>query len=143
MACADHRRTPRGRDAAGPAEARQAFDDAIAVVEDLRFNVAGGDETRSRFLADRLAPYREQIALALAESRTADAFSFAERSKARALLDVMRSDRLPIADAMSEEERTRELALRTSLSSLNIQVMRAAQAASRDEARLAALQKQT
>jgi CHAT domain-containing protein len=124
-----------------PGDARRAFDEAIAVVEDLRVNVAGGDETRSRFFADRQAPYREQIALALAESRTADAFSFAERSKARALLDVLRGDRLPIAGAMTEQERKKELAFRTALSSVNSQVVMAAQAAPRDEARVTALRR--
>ena len=124
-----------------PAEARRAFDEAIAVVEDLRFNLAGGDETRSRFFADRLAPYRERIALALAESRTADAFAFAERSKSRALLDVLRSDRRPMAGAMTEVEATKELALRTALNSANSQVVVAAQATTRDETRVAALRR--
>jgi CHAT domain-containing protein len=123
------------------AEARQAFDEAITIVEGLRVNVAGGNETRSRFFADRLAPYREQIAIALAESRIADAFSLAERSKARALLDVLRSDRRPVTRSMTDDERARENALRRSLSSLNSQVLTAAQSSARDEARLLALKR--
>lgn len=119
-------------------EARRAFDEAIALIEDLRFQVAGGDDTRSQFLADRLAPYRERIALALADGQTDEAFHFAERSKARALLDVIGSDRRPIAGAMTGEERTRERELQTRLASLNGQVLLLAQAAARDEARLGA-----
>jgi CHAT domain-containing protein len=118
-------------------EAATAFEDAIALVEDLRAQV-GGEETRSRFFSDRLAPYQERIALALRAGRTAEAFVFAERSKARALLDVIRGDRAPITTAMTEAERRKEVTLRTSLASANTEVRLAAQAAMPEEARIAA-----
>jgi CHAT domain-containing protein len=133
-------RTAVGRLAAAMghvSEAATAFEDAIAVVEDLLAQV-GGEETRSRFFSDRLAPYKERIALALRAGRVADAFVFAERSKARALLDVIRGDRAPMTMTMTGAERTQEATLRTSLASANTEVMMAAQATMPDAARLAA-----
>jgi len=121
--------------------AREAFDAAIGVVEDLRVLNAGGEESRSRFFANRLAPYQERIALALEASNTADAFYFAERSKARVLLDVIRGDRIPITKAMTDAERRHEVELRTSLTSANSELLFAAQAMPRDEARVARLQR--
>ena len=122
-------------------EARDAFDAAIAVIEGMRSRNPGPDEARSRFFADRLAPYRERIALALASSDTAEALSFAERSKARALLDVIRGGALAVTTAMTDDERTQEVALRTSLSSVNSELALAARAASPDESRVSGLRR--
>jgi CHAT domain-containing protein len=54
---------------------------------------------------------------------------------------VIRSDRMPVTKAMTAPERTREVELRTSLSSVNREVLLAAQAVPRDEARIAALKR--
>jgi CHAT domain-containing protein/lipopolysaccharide biosynthesis regulator YciM len=122
-------------------EARAAFEGAIQIVEDMRVLNAAGEEGQSRFFANRQAPYQERIALALAASNTDDAFSFAERSKARVLLDVIRGDRIPITKAMTDAERRREVELRTQLTSVNSELLFAAAATPRDEARVAALQR--
>jgi CHAT domain-containing protein/tetratricopeptide (TPR) repeat protein len=122
-------------------DARAAFDAAIAVVEDMRLHSGGGEETRSRFFSDRLAPYQARIALALAGSHIADAFHVAEQSKARVLLDVIRGDRLPITNTMSDEERQREISLRTALTSVNRELQVAAQTVPRNEPRLDALRR--
>jgi CHAT domain-containing protein/Tfp pilus assembly protein PilF len=124
---------------ARPEQARLALDRAIDVVEDLRTQNRGDEETRRQFFADRLAPYHARIDLALATHHTADAFYVAERSRARALLDVIRSDRLPITKAMSPQERAREVELRRALNSINSEVAVAARAASPDAVRLAAV----
>ena len=124
-----------------PADAREAFDGAIALIEGMRSRNPGREETRSRFFADRLAPYQERIALALAASNTAEALSFAERSKARALLDVIRGDGALVTKAMTGEERARELELRTSLSSVNSELALAVRAVSPDETRVSGLRR--
>ena len=126
---------------ARPAEARTAFERAIDVVEGLRTQNRGDEETRRQFFADRLAPYHARIELALATHNTADAFYFAERSRARALLDVIRSDRQPVTKAMTTPERTREVELRRALNSVSSEVAVAVRAVPRDEARLAALKR--
>ena len=121
------------------AAARESFEAAISVVESMRVLNAGGEESESRFFADRQEPYQERIALALRSGNGADAFHFAERSKARVLLDVIRGDRMPVTKAMTDSERRHEVALRTSLTSANSELLFAAQVVPRDEARVAAL----
>jgi CHAT domain-containing protein/tetratricopeptide (TPR) repeat protein len=124
-----------------PDEARNAFDTAIALIEGMRSLNPGRDEPRSRFFADRLAPYRERIAIALAASNLAEAFSFAERSKARGLLDVIRGGGVVITKSMTGEERTHELELRTALSSANSELGLSLEAVSPDETRVSGLRR--
>jgi CHAT domain-containing protein/tetratricopeptide (TPR) repeat protein len=121
-------------------DARAAFDAAIGLIEGMRSQNPGQQEVRSRFFADRLAPYQERIALALAASDLPAALSFAERSKARALLDIIRGGGA-VTKAMTTEERRQEVDLRTALSSVNSELVLAAGAASRDEARVAGLKR--
>src|SRR4029453_13050732 len=72
-----------------PARARQSFTDAIASIENARLMVAGGVEEKQRFMEGRVLPYQEMISLLIAAGNTNEAFSLAERSKARVLLDVL------------------------------------------------------
>jgi CHAT domain-containing protein/Tfp pilus assembly protein PilF len=123
-------------------EAAKSFDDAIGMIEEERTRVAGGEENRARFFSERVTPYQERIAIAISSGKTDDALSYAERSKARVLLDVIGADRIPLTTAMSDAERERETKLRTALASLNSQILVSAQANPPDEKRLAELKKQ-
>ena len=118
--------------------ARDADDRAMAVIEDMRAQNPGAEQTRSRFFADRVAPYRQRIALALASNDVAGALSFAERSKARALLDIIGAGGGGMIKNATPDERARATALRTSLASVNMEVAVAARVTPVDEARLAA-----
>ena len=126
---------------ANPAGARSSFDAAIALVEDIRGRNPGGEETRSRFFADRLAPFQERIAMAIAQGNAAEALSFAERSKARALLDALRGNGSAIMSAMTAEERSAEVALRTSLNSASVELELVVRSATPDEARVSNLRR--
>lgn len=123
-------------------EAAKSFEDAIAVIEEERAQVAGREENRARFFSKRVAPYQERIALAISSGKVEDALYYAERSKARVLLDVIGADRVPLTTAMNEEERDGETKLRTTLASLNSQILVAGQGSSPDEKQLAALKQQ-
>jgi len=125
-----------------PEIARQAFDAAIALIEDLRTRVAGGEENRSRYFSDKLTPYHERIALALASSQPGEALYFAERSKSRTLLDATGADRAPAVRTMSQEERRKDRQFRNTLASFNSQIRFAGQQAEPDNARLATLRQQ-
>jgi CHAT domain-containing protein/tetratricopeptide (TPR) repeat protein len=122
-------------------EARAAFEAAIQIVEDMRVLNAGTEESQSRFFADRQGPYQGRIGAALATSNTADAFYFAERSKARVLLDVIRGDRAPITKALTAAEQRQEVELRTLLISVNSELLFAAAAVPRDDTRVTALRR--
>ena len=119
-----------------PVEARQALEEAITIIETLRYQVAGGVEAQQRFFQSKVSPYHAMIELLMREGRPADALTFAEYAKARVLLDVLKTGRVNSAKAMTGQEQEQESKLRSELVSLNTQVTRASQQESPDQARL-------
>lgn len=107
-----------------PAEARQAFEEAIAAVEDTRARVAGGEQEQQRFFEGQVAPYQALVGLLASQGRSGEAFAVAERAKARVLLDVLQSGRASVDKAMTAAEREREQRLRDQLVALNTQITR-------------------
>jgi CHAT domain-containing protein/Tfp pilus assembly protein PilF len=122
-----------------PDKARRAFEDAITVIEALRSQVAGGEQEQQRFFEKKISPYREMIRLLVAEEKWNEALAYAERAKARVLLDVLQSGRVNITKAMRPEERAREQKLLSEMASLNAQLMREESAARPDAPRIADL----
>lgn len=118
------------------AEARQSFEEAIAAIETLRAQMAGGAQEGRGFFEARLSPYHELVALSVERDRPADALVFAERAKARGLLDVIQHGRAAVQKAMTAEEREQEQRLKAELIMLNTLYPRAAQAARPDPQRL-------
>ncbi len=83
----------------------------IDIFEDLRGNLSS-IEVRSSFISSKYHLYETLIALLVAQGRTADAFEYIERAKARSFLDMIGnksvgSDKLrsPRAQALVDEER--------------------------------------
>ncbi len=97
---------------------------AIATIEDLRQDVAGSESERENFFEDKLEPYHRMLAVLVAAGRNADAFAYAERAKARVLLDALKNGRMQLAGLMSPEERQRDQDLRVKLGSLNARLVR-------------------
>ncbi|HKY03622.1 MAG TPA: CHAT domain-containing protein [Blastocatellia bacterium] len=120
-------------------KARLAFEEAIAVIETMRVQVAGGGQEQQRFFEDKLSPYHAMADLLVAQNNPAEALEFAERARARALLDLLFSGRVDIVKAMTGQEREQERRLRSEIISLNTRVARAAQQDRPDQARLAEL----
>ena len=50
-----------------PTEARAAFEEAIAAIEDARGHLAASDEGAAAFLSDKLDPYQQMVALLVEE----------------------------------------------------------------------------
>jgi CHAT domain-containing protein len=111
-----------------PTLARQAFEEAIATIESLRLNVVGGEQEQQRFFEDKLFPYHAMVELLLAQNQTSEALVFAERAKARVLLDVMRGGRVNVTKAMTADEQEQERSLRSELISLSAQLRQGLQA---------------
>jgi CHAT domain-containing protein/tetratricopeptide (TPR) repeat protein len=107
--------------------ARQSFINAIEVIEKMRAGVVGGEQDKQRFFEDKLAPYHSMIELLLETKSFEDALSYAERAKARTLLDVLSSGRINVNKAMTLQEQEREQALHQELALLNSQVLQANQ----------------
>jgi CHAT domain-containing protein len=123
-------------------EARLAFDEAIGKIESMRAQAAGNEQQRQYFFADKISPYSEMVALLVAQNRPAEALMYAERAKARVLLDVLGTGRSNITKALTPGEQAQERKLRQELSTLNAQAQREAAQTRPDALRLAALHKQ-
>jgi CHAT domain-containing protein/predicted negative regulator of RcsB-dependent stress response len=74
----------------GPA--RAAYDEAITATEEERSHAGGGSEPqRALFLEQRVEPYFGAVSL-LHASNPAEALTYAEKTKARVLLDLLHGD---------------------------------------------------
>jgi CHAT domain-containing protein/uncharacterized protein HemY len=122
-----------------PAQARRAFEEAIATIEGLRASVAGGEQEQQRFFENKISPYHEMIALLLDQNKPAEALAYAEQAKARALLDVLRRGRVKITKAMTAQEQEQEKKLNNDLMLLNTKISRESQSAQPDQVRLTSL----
>lgn len=75
-----------------PGPARAAFDEAIAAVEEERTHSgAGPEQQRALFLEQRVEPYFGAVSL-LHSSNPSEALAYAEKTKARVLLDLLHGD---------------------------------------------------
>lgn len=122
--------------------ARRAFLDAINTIERLREKVAGGEQARERFFADKLAPYQAMIDLSIEDNDFASAFNYAERAKGRVLLEVLGSGRANITKAMTRAELERDRTLSAEIASLNAKIVRLRGQRTTDEALLNQLRAQ-
>jgi CHAT domain-containing protein len=117
-------------------EARRAFDEAISAIEALRADVAGGEQEQQQFFADRVSPYDSIVELLVAQNKPEEALAYAERKKARALLDVISNGRVRVTKAMTADEQEKERAFDAKLFSLNSRIARESARATPDTARL-------
>ncbi len=122
-----------------PVQARRAFAEAIAVIETLRTNVAGGGEAQQSFFESKVAPYHAMVELLAHEGQTVEALRCAERAKARVLLDVLQTGRVNISKAMTTLEQEQERNLNSQRSSLNTQLSRERAHAQPNQTRLTEL----
>jgi CHAT domain-containing protein len=119
-------------------EARQAFEEAIAAIESLRAEVSG-EQIQQRFFETRILPYHAMVELLVAQNRSSEALPYAERAKARVLLDVLRSGRINVIKAMTAQEQEQERTFNNELIALNTQISRERQREQPDETRLGGL----
>lgn len=105
-------------------EASKAFTAAIAAIESLRTYSIGGESNRQNFFQNKLTSYQAMVEMLVLEGKQDEAFAYAERAKARVLLDVLRDGRIEINKALTAQERERERDLSSVLTVLNEQVAR-------------------
>jgi CHAT domain-containing protein len=116
--------------------ARQAFGEAIATIETMRAQVAGGAQDQQHFFEKSLDPYQSMIELLVDQKEFSAALGYAERAKARVLLDVLRSGRIDVTKAMTGAEQDQERGFNNQLVSLNTQISRENRRSQPDPARL-------
>jgi CHAT domain-containing protein len=122
-----------------PAEAQKSFLAAIAGIESLRREVAGGEQQQQSFLENRLSPWFGMIDVLVSQQRYAEALTFAEQSKARVLLDALQTGRANLRKTWSKEEREAEEQRRLKLVALNSQLTTESRRDKPDAARVAEL----
>jgi CHAT domain-containing protein len=115
-----------------PDAARRSYQSAIDEVELARSRIGGSEPSAAQFFEDKLTPYQAMSLLLLSRGDVDGALSYAERSKSKVLLDVLRNGRKSAARLMSAEELKQDDDLRRKLMRLNQQVIRA-QAAHADD----------
>lgn len=125
-----------------PDQAHQAFAESITATETLRAQVAGGEQEQQRFFESRVTPYHAMVEFLIAQNNPAEALTYAERARARVLLEVLHSGRINIDKAMTSQEREQERKLNDRLVSLNAQLYRENLRSMPDPARLAELKSQ-
>jgi CHAT domain-containing protein/Tfp pilus assembly protein PilF len=123
-------------------QARLSFDEAIASIETLRAQVAGGEEEQQRHFESKISPYYAMVELLVAQRKPDEALSYAERAKARVLLDVLSNGRVSVTKAMTVQEQQQERRLNSQLAALNSQLYREKLGPHPDPARLATLEDQ-
>ena len=123
-----------------PEQARQALSVAIAAVEEVRAQVVGDARERQGFFETKTAPYDEMIHLLLDQNDLCEAFTYAERAKGRALLDVLQAGRVDITKAMTADEQGRERQLNGEIISINTKIHHEKLREQPDQARLAQLE---
>jgi CHAT domain-containing protein len=103
-------------------EARAAFLETIAAVE--RIKLAGREDEKENFFHEKGRAYQGMVRLDLQEGKAFEALQYAERAKARLLLDVLEGGRADFARAMTVAEKKRESDLSTAVAKLDSQLLK-------------------
>lgn len=102
--------------------AYRSFNQAITQIEEMRRNASVLESERQLFFENKVEAYHQMIELLVREGQVAEAMTYAERAKGRALLDVLQGGRVNIYKAMTPDEQTRERQLNKEIRSLNAQL---------------------
>jgi CHAT domain-containing protein/tetratricopeptide (TPR) repeat protein len=118
------------------ADAAKSFGEAVTIVETLRVQAAGGVEEQQRYFENGMLAHHGLLRVLVQENRPAEALMFAERAKARALLDMMQQGRVRVHKAMTASEQAEERRLKSQLTQLNKQLAHASYSEKQDPGRV-------
>jgi len=104
--------------------AQAEFAKSISVIEGIRLHMAGGESEQAGFFANRMESYHRMIELLVTAGHQSEAFEYAEKAKARVLVDILRAGRPQLDSVLTAEERRKDQELRMKLASLNVRLMR-------------------
>ena len=106
-------------------EARAQLEEAVAVIESVRSKIGGGADTRQSFFDDKHFAYYDLMQIAFTEGDVERAFQYGERSRMKALLDVMAEREKGVDSVITIGERNREKEIERRLSARNLELARA------------------
>ncbi len=113
------------RASGNPTDARRSFERAIALIEQQRGTVAGGEVEKQRYFEEAVYPFRELASLEASAGNAVASLTAAERARARVLLDVLAGGPEQVDTRMTPEEQSEETRLRASIASVNARLARA------------------
>lgn len=79
--------------------------EAIAQIEELREQVVGRQESRQIFFENKVGPYRTMVKLLTQRGDNFEALLYAERAKARVLMEAVRNNRRDLRSIPTEDEK--------------------------------------
>lgn len=100
----------------------ETLTEAVRQLEVLREHVAGSDIEAQLFLENKVLAYQTLVDLFMAQGKPWDALVYAEKAKARVLLDVLTKDEIDLTKALSPSEAAEVQRLNRKISDLNDQV---------------------
>ncbi len=106
------------------AEAEASLREAIDAIETMRRQLAGEQETMAIFMRDKVDVYHRMVELLLAGGRTEEALGFAERAKARVVLDILLGARERLTKSMTPAEQRQESTLVERMAALAQELIR-------------------
>ncbi len=109
---------------------------ALIIYEDMRQGLGGSSQNKITFLQSQLGSYQAYINLLLKQKSPVSAFAWAQKTKARALLDLMGSGKVNISRGLSQAEREQERALKGRVAQANQQLLKAAMQPNPDKAQV-------
>jgi CHAT domain-containing protein len=118
------------------AEARRSFAEAVSIIETLRTQTAGSVQERQRYFERGLGAHHGVLGVLVKENQPLEALAFAERAKARVLLDLLQQGRVRVNKTMTATEQEEERRLKSELTQLNKKLARLTQWVKSDAARI-------
>ena len=116
-----------------PEKARAALEDAIEITEDMRRKVAGGVADQQRFFEGKVTPFQAMVDFMVDQNNPTEALQYAERAKARVLLDILQKGRVKLPDVMTTSEREQERKLGNDLAVMSTKLYKESAKASPDQ----------
>lgn len=122
-----------------PEKARQYFEEAIRISESSRAELAAGAREQAHVQGNYFDAYINMVMLMAEAGRAEGSLNFAERAKARVLLDALTTGKADISKAMTDDERRQERRFKDELTNANSRLSRAAQTSKPNPQQLADL----
>jgi CHAT domain-containing protein/tetratricopeptide (TPR) repeat protein len=115
---------------------------SLALYEEMREALGGLSGAKISFLESNLVFYHFYVHLLLRQDKQAEAFAWAQKSKARGVLDLLVAKRFAMDKNATPQERATDTALKQRIADINRQLVAAAIDARPDAARAARLHEQ-
>ncbi len=105
------------------AQAGKHLSIAIRLLDSMRDSLGGLSEAKQAIHASSLHTYHQYIALLLKQGKTPLAFEITQRTKARAILDLLYVGKVQATTRLNEEERARHQELRRIVNQINQRII--------------------